>query len=67
MQDTGFSEHLPCGEGLFAVNTVDEAAAAIEEIERDYARHSKAARGIAEEYLSTDVVLPQLLGELGIR
>ena len=28
MQDTGFSRHLPCGRGLFAVRTVEEAAAA---------------------------------------
>lgn len=66
MQDTGFSEHLPCGEGLFAVCTVDEAAAAIEEISADYERHSRAARAIAEEYLATDKVLPKLLAELGL-
>jgi len=66
LQDTGFSAHLPCGEGLFAVRTVEEAAAAIEEIERDYARHSKSARAIAEEYLSATKVLAKLLDELGI-
>lgn len=66
MQDTGFSEHLPCGEGLFAVGTVEEAAAAIVEIQSDYSRQSRAARRVAEEYLATDVVLPRLLAELGV-
>ena len=66
VQDTGFSEHLPCGEGLFAVRDADEARAAIEEIESDYERHSAAAEAIAREYLDADVVLPRLLHELGI-
>jgi hypothetical protein len=43
----GFSEHLPYGRGLFAVRTVEEAAAAIEEIERDYMAHATAAREVA--------------------
>jgi len=66
MQDTGFSEHLPCGEGLIAVRDVGEAAEALDAVERDYERHSRAARRIAEEYLATDRVLPKLLAELGI-
>ena len=32
VQDTGFSAHIPCGEGLFAIRTVEEAASAIEAI-----------------------------------
>ena len=43
LQETGFSEHLPVGAGLFAVQTVDEAAQAIAKIEADYAKHSLAA------------------------
>jgi hypothetical protein len=66
MQDTGFSDHLPCGSGLFAVRTVEEAAEAIEEVNRDYQRHSKAARDIALEYLDTAKVLPGFLRDLGI-
>jgi hypothetical protein len=67
LQDTGWSEHLPTGEGLFAVRTAGDAAAAIEEIELDYERHSKAARRIAEEHLATDVVLRRLLEEIEVR
>jgi hypothetical protein len=66
MQDTGFSAHIPCGQGLFAVCTVDEAAAAINEISSDYERHSKWARDIAVEYLDASRVLGKLLHELGV-
>ena len=66
MQDTGFSSHLPCGAGLFAVHTVEEAAAAIDEITSDYERNSKAAREIAREHLDTSKVLGSFLDELGI-
>ena len=63
VQDTGFSEDLPCGEGLFAFRTIDDAAAAIDEIGRDYRRHCLAARRIAEEYLDARRVLTRVLGD----
>jgi hypothetical protein len=66
MQETGFSGHLPCGCGLFAVSTVEEAAAAIETVMGDYERQSAAAREIAREHLDTSVVLGSLLRELGV-
>jgi hypothetical protein len=66
LQDTGFSSHLPCGRGLFAVRTVDEAAAAIEKINGDYARHAKWAREIAVEFLDTTKVISRFLHEIGI-
>lgn len=66
MQDTGFSSHLPTGRGLFAVNDVDEAAAAIRAVARDYAVHSAAARDVAREHLDASRVLSRFLGELGL-
>lgn len=66
MEETGFSDHLPCGRGLFAPRTVEEAAAAIEEINGDYERHSEAAREIAVAYLDAPRVLNNFLRELGI-
>jgi hypothetical protein len=66
MQETGFSDHLPCGRGLFAVLRVDEAAAAIESIRGDYERHSKWAREIAAEYLDAQQVLGRFLCGLGL-
>jgi hypothetical protein len=49
VQDTGPSEILPSGEGLFRFSTVDEAAAAIAEVNANYERHSRAARELVEE------------------
>jgi hypothetical protein len=66
MQDTGFSEYLPCGQGLFAVKTIEEAADAITEIQRDYPRHSTAARELARAHLDASVVLPRLLAQIGV-
>ncbi len=65
VQDTGFSADLPCGEGLFAFNTIDEAAAAIEDIERDYPRHCRAARHVAEQHLDATQILTRVLEGAG--
>ncbi len=65
-QDTAFGNILPTGEGLFAFNTLEQAAAAIEEINGDYERHCRAARGIAEEYFSAPKVGARLLQEAGL-
>jgi hypothetical protein len=66
LQETGFSSYLPCGEGLFAVHDSAEAAAALDEIAGDYARHSARAREIAGEYLDATKVLARLLNEIGL-
>jgi hypothetical protein len=65
-QDTGFGVTLPTGEGLFAFNDPDEIIAAFEAIERDYTRHSRAARAIAVEYFRAETVLARVLDELGL-
>lgn len=65
-QTTGFENVLPTGAGLFAFATMEETLAAIESINGDYRRHSRAAREIAREYFSHDVVLPKLLAEAGV-
>jgi hypothetical protein len=65
-QDTGLDGLLPTGEGLITFSTLEEAAAGVEEINRDYGRHSGAARQIAEEHFATERVLPRLLQELGV-
>ena len=66
VQDTGFSEYLPCGEGLFAFKTADDVLAAVEAIGRDYERHCRAARRIAEECFDARRVLGQLLEQVGL-
>ena len=63
VQDTGFDAVLPVGEGLLTFSTLDEAAAAIDRVESDYQRHSRAANDLAAEYFDADKVLGRLLDE----
>jgi glycosyltransferase involved in cell wall biosynthesis len=65
-QDTGFGKYVPTGAGLLAFQTVEEAAAALDEVNRDYAAHCRAARGIAEEYFSAERVLGRLCQDAGL-
>jgi hypothetical protein len=60
-QATGFERHLPTGRGLLAFGDLEEAAAGVERINRDYPGHCRAARAIAEEFLDYRKVLPKLL------
>jgi hypothetical protein len=66
LQETGFSEYLPTGEGLFAVKNVEEAKDAIEMIEARYQFHSDRALEIAREYLEATKVLGKFINELGL-
>ena len=61
VQDTGFSQNIPCGRGLLAFKKMDEAIAAIEEINGNYEQHCRWAREIAEEYFDYKKILPNLL------
>jgi len=60
-QETGFSRWLPTGEGLFAFETEEDVLAAVEELNRDYPRHRRAARALAEAHFDSDKVLDRLL------
>jgi hypothetical protein len=66
VQDTGFSEFLPTGEGLLGFRTVDEAVAGAEDLASDWARHSGAARELADAYFSPSVALAPLLDSLAL-
>jgi hypothetical protein len=48
-EDTGFPERIPTGAGLFAFGDTEEAAAAVEDVHANYARHKAAARELAVE------------------
>lgn len=61
VQDTGWSDIIPTGEGVFAFCTADDIASAVEAIAKDYRHHCKAARKIAEEYFNSDKVFGALL------
>jgi hypothetical protein len=64
-QDTGFSQHLPVGEGLLPFETIDDAVDCISTINSDYVFHSRAARTLAETCFSSDRVLNSLLQRVG--
>jgi hypothetical protein len=66
-QDTGFSQHYPCGSGLVPFATLDEAMEGARDINANYTRHARAARELAEEYFDSDKVLRRLLTKLGVR
>jgi hypothetical protein len=63
VQETGFSDVLPVGEGILPFTNLEEAVRGIREVEANYDRHSRAARAIAEEYFCSDKVLTRLLEE----
>ena len=66
VQDTGFSESLPDGQGLLAFTTVEGAVAGAASIRRDYQAHAQCARAIAERYFDSDLVLGRMLDEVGL-
>ena len=61
VQNTGPSAFLPNGEGMFRFATLGEAADALATINRDYERHCRAARAIAEAYFDAKQVLRAIL------
>ncbi|HEX8522606.1 MAG TPA: hypothetical protein VF669_10150 [Tepidisphaeraceae bacterium] len=61
LQDTGFSENLPVGEGLLAFDTSEQAVAAVKRVGENYAAHSAAARRIAEDFFDYRKVLELML------
>jgi len=65
-RDTGIGDLYPTGEGLLTFTTLEEAAAGVEAINRDYVRHAQAAREIAVEFFDSDKVLTKMLNDLGV-
>lgn len=65
-QETGFSNVLPTGCGLFGFSSMEEILAALDEINADYARHSRGAAELAREYFEAEQVLRKLLQQAGV-
>jgi hypothetical protein len=63
VQDTGWTAHLPSGDGLLSFTTPAEAVAGIEAINRQYERHARRAQEIAREHFEAGRVLTRLLAE----
>jgi hypothetical protein len=61
VEETGWSAHVPAGEGLFAFRDSDEARTAIERLLADPGRHARAATELARAHFAHDVVLPPLV------
>jgi hypothetical protein len=61
VQHTGPSAYLPDGEGMFRFRSLADAAAALEAIDRDYERHCRAARAIAEDCFDSKRTLEAVL------
>lgn len=65
-QETGFSDILPVGEGLFSFRTMADIQAAVDQILTNPAKHSRAARAIAEEYFNAEKVCQKMTDEIGL-
>jgi hypothetical protein len=61
VQETGFSDWLPSGEGLLSFSTPAEAVEALEEVGSDWPRHAAAARGLVAEHFDAASVCAALL------
>ena len=66
MQETGFSDVLPTGEGAFGFLVMDEIHAAVDRINSDYPRACKAALELAYDFFNYDVVLKPILADMGV-
>jgi hypothetical protein len=65
VQDTGVADAYRAGEGLVLFCTLEEAVAGATDIVSEYAEHCRAARSLAEAHFDSDVVLRQLLEQIG--
>jgi hypothetical protein len=61
VQETGWTSHLPSGDGLLAFSTPDEALAGIDAINSRYAHHAAAALDVARAHFDAARVLPRLI------
>jgi len=64
VQDTQARRALPSGQGFFPFASMDDIQAALEEIDRDYARHCRAAHALAREHFAAEKLLRRMLDEV---
>ena len=60
-QATGFELEVETGNGLLSFETPEQAAACLEQVERRYEHHCRAARELAAERFDSDRVLSRLV------
>jgi hypothetical protein len=61
IEDTGFRDHYPVGQGLLVFRDLAEAQAGVAEIDAHYEQHRRAAREFAEAHLDSRRCLEQML------
>ena len=64
LQETGWSEVLPAGDGLLAFTDIVSAALALEIVLSDEPKHRRAARRIAEEYFDAKKVVSRMIEKI---
>ena len=65
-QETGFTKLYGGKAGLLSFQSLDEITDAVIAINREYAKHSRAARDIAREFFEAEKVLKSILDRAGI-
>jgi hypothetical protein len=66
VQETGWSNFIPAGEGVLTFSTMEEAVEAIADVNDHYAEHQAAARAIAVQYFEAKKVCSDLLAQAGV-
>jgi hypothetical protein len=66
VQDTGFQDVLPTGEGLLSFREAEEAIDGLRRVSAEYERHSRAARELATTHFRAETVLTNLLRDAGV-
>lgn len=66
VQDTGFTQRLPTGEGLLAFRSLDDAVTGAARVAADPAAHGAAARALAAQHFAAERVLPPVCEQLGL-
>ncbi len=66
LEDTGFSQIYPVGEGVWSFTTLEEATVALETVNLHYRRECENARALAETLFRAETVLSQLIRDAGL-
>ncbi|HKF80981.1 MAG TPA: hypothetical protein VKB17_09180, partial [Thermoleophilaceae bacterium] len=61
LEETGVSDVVATGAGMLTFESIEGAAEAVARVDRDYDRHARAARRLAEEHFSAETCLPQMI------
>jgi hypothetical protein len=64
-QETGITDWLPVGEGVFTFSTIEDVLTALRCLDLDYERNARAARRLAEEYFEASTVIDTMLNCAG--